>query len=136
MAAFVVDNIPACAATRRQLGATAWFVLEELVIRSALEDDGSLRAQVSTRDLAVSLGLNKDTMTRALAQLRARGVVAVLARGGAAGASIFAIDLPAGVTGRQPESSGRERIAADRSRRTRVERSRRDQRGTQLSLLS
>ena len=132
MVAFVVDSTSACAASRRELGATAWFVLEELVIRSALEDDRSLRVQVSTRDLAVSLGLNKDTVTRILARLRARGVVALVARGGASGASVFSIVVPAGlvIIQRVPEVDA----GARRGKRRRT--SEQDQNVAQLSLLT
>ena len=97
MAALVVDNGSACVALRRRLGATAWFVLEELVIGAEVVDTGGLRARMSTRELALSLELNKDTVTRALVKLRASGVITVARRGGAAGASVFAISVPAGL---------------------------------------
>ena len=97
MAAFVVDNSATCLELRRQLGATAWFVLEELVVHAVAESDGMVRAQVSTRELSARLALNKDTVTRALAKLRACGAVTAVARGGSAGASVFAIHVPTGL---------------------------------------
>ena len=42
---------------------------------------GGLRARASTRELALSLELNKDTVTRALAKLRACGVITVVDAG-------------------------------------------------------
>jgi DNA-binding transcriptional ArsR family regulator len=84
-------------ALRRRLGATAWFVLEELVIGAEVVETGGLRTRASTRELALRLELNKDTVTRALAKLRGCGVITVARRGGATGASVFAISVPAGV---------------------------------------
>ena len=97
MAALVVDNSATCLELRRQLGATAWFVLEELVVQALAGSDGVLRAQVSTRALSARLALNKDTVTRALAKLRACGVINVVTRGGATGASVYEISVPAGL---------------------------------------
>jgi hypothetical protein len=97
MAALVVDNSATCLELRRQLGATSWFVLEELVVHAVAESGGMLRAQVSTRELSAKLALNKDTVTRALAKLRSCGVITVVARGGATGASVFAIRVTAGL---------------------------------------
>ena len=95
MTGLIVDSGSACVALRRRLGATAWFVLEELVMGAEIVDAGGLRARASTRELALSLELNKDTVTRALAKLRACGVITVARRGGATGASVFAISVPA-----------------------------------------
>jgi hypothetical protein len=63
-------------ALRRALGPTPWVALEALVGR-ALEIDGLLVAEVSVRSLAAELGVAKDTAARALAALRAEGVIVV-----------------------------------------------------------
>ena len=78
------------------VGAMPWFVLEELVMRSAVED-AELRVQVSTGELARIVDVNKDTVTRSLAKLRSCGVISVVARGGSTGPTLFAINLPAGL---------------------------------------
>ena len=90
----MIDGGVECATLRRTLGATAWFVLEELALRAAVDGYGKLVVQVSTRELAESLGLNKDTVTRALARLRECKHIGVVARGGSAGAARFAIHAP------------------------------------------
>ena len=90
----VVDGDAECSALRRTLGPTAWFVLEELAFRATADGDGKLVVQVSTRELAESLGLNKDTVTRALARLRECKHIGVVARGGSVGAARFAIYAP------------------------------------------
>jgi hypothetical protein len=97
MAALVVDNSATCLELRRQLGSTAWFLLEELVVQAVAGSDGVLRTQVSTRELSARLALNKDTVTRTLAKLRARGAIAAVTRGGSAGASVFAVNVLAGL---------------------------------------
>ena len=132
MVALVVDSGSACLALRRRLGATAWFALEELVVGAEVVGKGSLRVRVSTRELASSLDLNKDTVTRALAKLRTYGVITVVARGGATGATVFAVNVPAGLV-------IEERVVdVDRTARRAVRRrtSERSQRAVQLSLLS
>ena len=55
---------------RRRLGPTSWVVLEELLQRST---DGE--ARVSIRTLAVSLGLAKDTVARAVRRLGDAGLI-------------------------------------------------------------
>lgn len=69
MTALRVD--PAAAPLRREVGAVAWFVLEELVL---LAGAGSV-VKTGVRDLAGRLSLNKDTVARALVRLKAGGVV-------------------------------------------------------------
>lgn len=65
---------------RRQLGATSWVVLEELMERST-GPGVDLVSVVSIRAMASSLGLAKDTVARAVRRLRDVGViVAVQAR--------------------------------------------------------
>jgi hypothetical protein len=95
MVALVLDSNSACVGLRCRLGATAWFVLEELVMGAEVVEKGSLRVRASTRELALILELNKDTVTRALAKLRTCGVITVVTRGGGTGASEFAVSVPA-----------------------------------------
>ena len=59
----------------RQLGTTAWAVLEVLRQRSVSDDHGDLVVHVSIRSLAVELGLAKNTVHRALRRLRERGLI-------------------------------------------------------------
>ena len=65
---------PAAHELRRHVGPTTWVVLEEMLQRST-GDDGHVVAQVSIRSLASSLGLAKDTVTRAVGRLRDLGVI-------------------------------------------------------------
>jgi DNA-binding transcriptional MocR family regulator len=68
---------------RRALGSTAWVAFEVLVERSATEA-GERVAVASVRTVAAELGVAKNTAARALAVLRAAGVVTVAqARDGA-----------------------------------------------------
>jgi DNA-binding transcriptional MocR family regulator len=67
---------PAAHELRRHVGPTAWVVLEEMLQRSTGDGDGDdVVAQVSIRSLASSLGLAKDTVTRAVGRLRDLGVI-------------------------------------------------------------
>ena len=59
---------------RRRLDPTTWMVFEELVLASSGPVD-ACRATVSIRSLASRLGLAKDTVARALGQLRRLGLV-------------------------------------------------------------
>ena len=59
---------------RSYVGSTAWVVLEEMMQRST-GDGEQVVAQVSIRSLASSLGLAKDTVTRAVRRLRDLGVI-------------------------------------------------------------
>ena len=87
----MVDD--AVADLRRSLGPTAWFVLEELLWRAETAQ-GQLQVQISTRELAAALGLNKDTVTRALARLRNSGVVVRERRDDVTGKSTFVLRVP------------------------------------------
>ncbi len=59
---------------RRYVGAMSWAVLEEMMQAAAGPAD-RLVAEVSIRTLAASLGVSKDTVTRAVRRLRDLGVV-------------------------------------------------------------
>ena len=61
---------------RRALGPTSWMVLEEVLHASQPADTGSTRACAwSVRDLARRLGLDKDTVARAVQRLVDAGLV-------------------------------------------------------------
>jgi DNA-binding transcriptional MocR family regulator len=62
---------------RRQLGPTAWTVLEELLACST-GTISECSAEVSVRSLAGELGLSKDTVARALLRLRRAGLVTAI----------------------------------------------------------
>jgi hypothetical protein len=62
-------------ALRRVLGPTPWVALEVLAAQSH-HADGCVVADISVRGLAAELGVAKDTAARALATLRAKGVIA------------------------------------------------------------
>jgi len=86
---------------RRALAPTAWMVLEELLLRSSASIDGERVASESVRALSRSLGLSKDTVARAIRQLRGAGLVTVAQRrtdSGAFESGSYAITLPDGVT--------------------------------------
>ena len=59
---------------RSYVGSTAWVVLEEMMQRSTGDGDHVV-AQVSIRSLASSLGLAKDTVSRAVRRLRDLDVI-------------------------------------------------------------
>jgi hypothetical protein len=62
----------------RPLGPTAWMVLEELAVHA--DSDGQIA--VGVRRLGSDLGLDKDTVARALRRLRGAGLVVRPAEGG------------------------------------------------------
>lgn len=67
---------PAAAHLRRALGAGSWVLLEELLARATGDADLSL-ATASIRDLAASLGVAKDTISRAVNRLRDHGLLTI-----------------------------------------------------------
>jgi hypothetical protein len=86
-------------ALRRRLGPTAWVVFEELLLASTGPTTACC-ASVSVRSLAVSVGLAKDTVARALVRLRASGLVAVTqsrSAGGVFAASNYELRIPLGI---------------------------------------
>ena len=58
----------------RRFGPTAWVVLQELSDRGVAADGGVV-AFASIRDLALQLGLSKNTVQRALGRLTAAGLI-------------------------------------------------------------
>ncbi len=87
---------PAAHELRRHVGPTAWVVLEEMLQRSTGNDH--VVAQVSIRSLASSLGLAKDTVTRAVGRLRDLGVIEAAqarARSGVFDAGSYRLVVPA-----------------------------------------
>jgi DNA-binding IscR family transcriptional regulator len=67
----------ASAVSRRSLGPTAWVAFEVLIERSETVA-GERVAVASVRAIAAELGVAKNTAARALAVLRAAGVVTVV----------------------------------------------------------
>ena len=81
---------------RAYVGSTAWAVLEQMMQRSSGDGDHVV-AQVSIRSLAMSLGLARDTVARAVRRLRDLGVIeAVQARAssGVFEAGSYRLDVP------------------------------------------
>lgn len=60
---------------RRELGPTAWIVLEELVVSAADGRGDPRRVNTNVRSLARELGLAKDTVAAALRRLSGAGFV-------------------------------------------------------------
>lgn len=65
---------PGAGGLRRRLGPVPWCVLECLATRAALQG-GEWRAQASVRELAVELGVAKNTAHRAVTILVTAGVI-------------------------------------------------------------
>ncbi len=83
---------------RASLGPTAWAVLEELTLGAERGEDGRLVVTTSVRRLAAALGLDKDTVGRALARLTAGGFVFRRAAESAAKGSCYVVAPIAGLT--------------------------------------
>lgn len=66
---------PAASDVRRQVGPTAWVVLEEIALEAAPDAAGRLVARTSTRQLATRLEMTPGTIGRALAKLTTCGLV-------------------------------------------------------------
>ena len=60
---------------RRQVGPTAWVVLEAVVADAQTDATGSVAARTNVRRLASVLGLSKDTVAAALARLIGAGLL-------------------------------------------------------------
>ena len=65
----------ASAGLRRELGPTPWSVLETLVLAARRTGLGGLVAGVNGREIATAVGVGRDAATKALALLRARGLI-------------------------------------------------------------
>lgn len=80
---------------RRQLGPTAWTVLEELLLDAA--DGESMVVETHVRRIAEGVGISKDTAARALRYLIAQGVVTRSLgrdpRSGCFGRSVYVLHL-------------------------------------------
>jgi hypothetical protein len=64
---------------RRELGPTAWVVLEELVAAARPGDGGQLVATVTARGLAAELGIGRDAAVAVLSRLRRHGLISFTA---------------------------------------------------------
>ena len=90
------------AGVRRAVGPTPWMVLEELLLAGepAGEPSPTCSCVVSVRDLARRLGLDKDTVARAVQRLIEAGLVSRSQNRTTAGTfarTTFLIDVPAGL---------------------------------------
>lgn len=120
---------------RRQLGPTAWMVLEELLLASTGPAD-ACDAEVSVRALAARLGLAKDTIARALTRLRHVGLVTALqsrTTTGVFAAGSYRLNVPDAIT-LSDHSTIPTAIASRSSSLSRTIRSTRSSRSTQLAL--
>jgi hypothetical protein len=92
-----VTMLPGAAHLRRAVGPTAWVVLEALVQSAEPTDTDDYIKRRSIRDLAIELGLAKDTVARAVRVLREVGVLGHKQGRGNAGAfepGRYVISLP------------------------------------------
>ena len=93
----VVLTRAACSA-KAALGPTAWVVLEELALGAERGSDGRLVVTTSVRRLGAALGLDKDTVARALARLSAGGFVLRCAPERPVNASCYVVASISGLT--------------------------------------
>lgn len=80
------------------IGPTAWAVFEELTLGAERGSDGRLLVTTSVRRLAAELGLDKDTVARALARLGAGGFALRCASERPANASCYVLASISGLT--------------------------------------
>ena len=59
----------------RQVGPTPWAVLEDMATDAELDGSGQLVVSTNVRQLALNLGLSKDTVARAISRLVDAGLV-------------------------------------------------------------
>jgi len=90
----------AAGSAKAALGPTAWAVLEELTLGAERGGDGRLVATTSVRRLAAALGLDKDTVARALARLSSAGYVLRCSTGLPANGSCYVVAPISGLTRR------------------------------------
>ena len=76
---------PACRELRRSLRPIEWMVLEEVALDARRDDAGDMVAATSARRVAEHLGLTPGAVARALARLRAAGIVTHARQAGPAG---------------------------------------------------
>jgi DNA-binding transcriptional MocR family regulator len=110
---------PAAHELRRYVGATSWMVLEEMM-QAATGPADRLVAEVSIRSLAASLGLAKDTVTRAVRRLRDVGVIEVEQRRSERGvfeAGVYRIIVPAPCLAVVASTTQRSRTSPTKPRR-------------------
>jgi hypothetical protein len=93
-------------ASIRSLGATAWVVLEALVLDATL-DDGALVTCASARAVAGAVSVSRDTAAAALRRLADAGLIERRPQhrtGGRFGAGAYVLHLPPGLvtTSRRP----------------------------------
>jgi len=104
---------PGARALKRQLGPTAWAVLEDVALDARFDDGGRLVATTSSRRVAENLGLTSGTVSRALGRLRSLDLVEYARQSGTGGR----FGVSAYVLGALP---GIEVLAADRDRPPRL----------------
>ena len=80
------------------IGPTAWVVFEELTLGAERGKDGRLIVTTSVRRLADALSLDKDTVARALARLRAGGFALRCVSERPANASCYVVASISGLT--------------------------------------
>ncbi len=87
---------PACREVRARVGPVAWVVLEELLM-SAEEGARAIEVATTVRDLAVVIGLSKDTIASGLRRLVHHGLVSREdqrdRRSGCFGNSVYRVNL-------------------------------------------
>ena len=85
---------------RRQVGATAWMLLEELAFASEPAGAGGRQVATSVRRLAVDVGVSRNAVARGLRRLRNAGVLDVNQLRDASGVftlGVYVLHLPDGV---------------------------------------
>jgi hypothetical protein len=66
---------PSSRAVKREVGAIAWAILEDIALDAGPDEHGRLVSDTSVRRIAANLGMNKDTVARHLGKLREYGFV-------------------------------------------------------------
>jgi DNA-binding IclR family transcriptional regulator len=96
----------------RWVGPAAWTVLTVLAV-DAESKGGSMVARASARSLAANLGMNKDTVARALARLRHAQLVVHVTGRFELGA--YRLTIPADVIGFDPSAHTSRRRSGHRA---------------------
>jgi hypothetical protein len=130
-------DVDAASSVRKAVGPTAWFVLEALAVR-APAGLSMVEIECSSRAVAESLDLSKDTVARSLRLLATVGIIDRIdhrnSRSGRFESSVYRVDLAAAGLRIDGVPRQLERAPEDTSHRppSRVEH---DPSGDQLSLL-